>query len=78
MIEMSNKINKDFFNATTKYGDENAVLEIHCVTCHHGIPHPEVEEEEHERETTIKSFPLSVSIKQKTTVMPVVFFDCNF
>src|SRR4029079_8478758 len=23
MIEMSNRINKDFFNATTKYGDEN-------------------------------------------------------
>jgi len=46
MIEMSNKINKDFFNATTKYGDQNALLEIRCVTCHHGIPHPEVEEEE--------------------------------
>jgi hypothetical protein len=46
MIEMSNKINKDFFNATTKYGDENAVLEIHCVTCHHGEPHPEFEMEE--------------------------------
>ena len=48
MIEMSNKINKDFFNATTKYGDENALLEIHCVTCHHGEPHPEfgVEEEQ--------------------------------
>src|SRR6476620_343788 len=46
MIEMSNKINKDFFNATTKYGDENALLEIHCVTCHHGEPHPEMEEEE--------------------------------
>lgn len=46
MIKMSNKINKDFFKATTKYGDENAVLEIHCVTCHHGQPHPEMEEEE--------------------------------
>jgi len=46
MIDMANKINKDFFNATTKYGDENAVLEIHCVTCHHGQPHPEMEEEE--------------------------------
>jgi hypothetical protein len=45
MIEMSNKINKDFFNATTKYGDENALLEIHCVTCHHGEPHPEFGEE---------------------------------
>jgi hypothetical protein len=46
MIDMSNKINKDFFNATTKYGDENALLEIHCVTCHHGEPHPEFEQEE--------------------------------
>ena len=46
MIEMSNKINKDFFNATTKYGDENALLEIHCVTCHHGEPHPEFGAEE--------------------------------
>jgi hypothetical protein len=49
MITMSNKINKDFFNATTKYGDENAVLEIHCVTCHHGQPHPEMEDEENEK-----------------------------
>jgi hypothetical protein len=46
MIEMANKINKDFFKAKTKYGDEDAVLEIHCVTCHHGQPHPEMEEEE--------------------------------
>lgn len=46
MITMANKINKDFFNATTKYGDENALLEIHCVTCHHGEPHPEMNEEE--------------------------------
>jgi hypothetical protein len=46
MITMSNKINKDFFKANTKYGDENAVLEIRCVTCHHGQPHPEIEEEE--------------------------------
>ena len=50
MIKMTNKINKDFFNATTKYGDENAVLEIHCVTCHHGEPHPEMEEEEETKE----------------------------
>ncbi len=49
MIAMSNKINKDFFKATTKYGDENAVLEIHCVTCHHGEPHPEMKEEEEEQ-----------------------------
>ena len=46
MITMSNKINKDFFNATTIYGDSNAVLEIRCMTCHHGQPHPELEEEE--------------------------------
>lgn len=46
MITMSNKINKDFFNGTTKYGDENAVLEVHCVTCHHGTEHPEMEEED--------------------------------
>ena len=50
MITMSNKINKDFFNATTKYGDENALLEIHCVTCHHGEPHPEMGEEEENKE----------------------------
>lgn len=46
MIDMANRINKDFFKAKTKYGDEDAVLEIHCVTCHHGQPHPEMEEEE--------------------------------
>ena|SRR5689334_22995325 len=46
MIMMSNKINKDFFNATTKYGDENMVLEIRCITCHHGEPHPDAEEEQ--------------------------------
>jgi hypothetical protein len=46
MITMSNKINKDFFKANTKYGDESAVLEIRCITCHHGTPHPEIEEEE--------------------------------
>jgi len=51
MITMSNKINKDFFNATTKYGDENAVLEIHCMTCHRGQPHPEMEEEEEQQNT---------------------------
>jgi hypothetical protein len=46
MITMSNAINKQFLNATTKYGDENAVLEIHCMTCHRGDPHPEIEEEQ--------------------------------
>jgi len=45
MIKMSNKINKEFFKAKTKYGEEEAVLEIHCVTCHHGEPHPEVPQE---------------------------------
>ena len=50
MIIMANKINKDFFNATTQYGDENALLEIHCVTCHHGEPHPEMGEEEQTRD----------------------------
>ena len=46
MITMTNKINKEFFNATTIYGDQNALLEIHCVTCHHGEPHPEMGEED--------------------------------
>lgn len=44
MIRMCNKINKNFFKAKTKYGEQNAVLEIHCVTCHHGEPHPEVQQ----------------------------------
>jgi hypothetical protein len=45
MISMSNKINKKFFHGKSKYGQENAVLEVHCVTCHHGSPHPEMHEE---------------------------------
>jgi hypothetical protein len=49
MITMSNKINKDFFKANTKYGDENAVLEVRCMTCHHGEPHPEIKEEEEDK-----------------------------
>ena len=44
MIKMSNKINKDFFKAKTKYGEENAVLEIRCMTCHRGEPHPEIQQ----------------------------------
>src|SRR5215471_3942315 len=44
MIKMSNRINKEFFKAKTKYGQENAVLEIRCMTCHRGDPHPEVGE----------------------------------
>ena len=49
MIKMSNKINKEFFKAKTKYGEENAVLEIHCVTCHRGEPHPEVEQQSEQK-----------------------------
>ena len=49
MIAMSNKINKRFFHGKSKYGEENAVLEIHCVTCHHGSAHPEMHEEEDEK-----------------------------
>ena len=41
MITMSNKINKKFFKGKSKYGDVNAVMEIKCVTCHHGTAHPE-------------------------------------
>ncbi len=41
MIAMANKINKKFFKASAKYGEENAVLEIRCMTCHHGSAHPE-------------------------------------
>ena len=48
MITMSNKINSKFFHGKSKYGDENAVMEIHCVTCHHGQAHPEMEEEKEE------------------------------
>jgi len=49
MIKMSNKINKEFFKAKTKYGQENAVLEIRCMTCHRGDPHPEVQEGSEEK-----------------------------
>ena len=44
MIKMAHKINKDFFKAKTKYGQEDVVLEIRCVTCHRGEPHPEIEQ----------------------------------
>src|SRR5829696_7245336 len=40
MISMSNKINKEWFNAKSKYGEEEAMLEARCMTCHHGEPHP--------------------------------------
>ena len=33
MITMSNKINKDFFEAKTKYGEESALLEIRTYAC---------------------------------------------
>ena len=44
MLAMSNKINKKYFHGKAKYGQEGAMLELHCVTCHHGEPHPETEE----------------------------------
>ena len=46
MLKMTNKINKKFFHAKSKIGDADAVLEVHCVTCHHGEPHPEIENKE--------------------------------
>jgi hypothetical protein len=46
MIKMSNKINKQFFEANSKYGEENAMLEVKCFTCHHGETHPEEKKEE--------------------------------
>ena len=50
MITMSNKINKKFFHGKSKYGDDNALMEVRCVTCHHGAAHPEMkEEDEHEK-----------------------------
>ncbi len=50
MITMSNKINKKFFHGKSKYGDDNALMEVRCVTCHHGTAHPEMkEEDEHEK-----------------------------
>jgi hypothetical protein len=49
MITMANKINKKFFHGKAKYGEENALMEVHCVTCHHGQPHPEILQEEHEK-----------------------------
>jgi hypothetical protein len=49
MIAMSNKINKKFFHGKSKYGDVNALMEVRCVTCHHGTPHPEAHEEAKEK-----------------------------
>ena len=48
MITMTNKINKKFFHGKSKVGEENAVLEVRCVTCHHGTAHPEMKGEEKE------------------------------
>ena len=45
MITMSNRINKKFFRGQSKYGEENALMEVRCVNCHHGEPHPQMEEE---------------------------------
>jgi len=41
MITMSNKINKKFFKGKSKYGEVDALMEVRCVTCHHGTAHPE-------------------------------------
>jgi len=46
MISMTNRINKKFFHGKSKVGEENAVLEVHCITCHHGTAHPEMKQEE--------------------------------
>jgi hypothetical protein len=45
MIDMANKINENFFEGKSKYGEVNSVLEVRCITCHHGVPHPGDEEE---------------------------------
>jgi len=45
MIKMTNKINKKFFHGKSKLGDTDALLEVSCITCHHGSPHPELPEE---------------------------------
>ena len=45
MIKMTNKINKKFFHGKSKLGDTDALLEVSCITCHHGSPHPEMPEE---------------------------------
>jgi hypothetical protein len=46
MMTMTNKINRKFFHGEAKYGDEDALMEVRCATCHHGSPHPEMQEEE--------------------------------
>ena len=49
MITMTNKINKEYFNGSTKYGEANAVMAVQCMTCHHGEAHPEIKVEEEEK-----------------------------
>jgi photosynthetic reaction center cytochrome c subunit len=44
MMKMTNKINKKFFHGKSKIGDADAVMAVNCATCHHGSPHPEIEE----------------------------------
>ena len=48
MITMTNKINKDFFGAKTKYGDKDMILAVNCMTCHRGNPHPDIAAQETE------------------------------
>jgi photosynthetic reaction center cytochrome c subunit len=45
MMTMTNKINKKFFHGKATYGETNAMLEVRCITCHHGEPHPQGGEE---------------------------------
>ncbi|HVZ55938.1 MAG TPA: c-type cytochrome [Chitinophagaceae bacterium] len=42
MMKMTNRINKKFFHSSSRIGQENAQLEVTCITCHHGSPHPEM------------------------------------
>ncbi|MBS1573734.1 MAG: c-type cytochrome [Bacteroidetes bacterium] len=50
MMKMTNKINKKFFHGKSKIGDANAVIAVNCATCHHGAPHPEIEQPKPEEE----------------------------
>ena len=49
MIDMTNKINEKFFEGKSKYGEENAVMAVTCITCHHKVPHPGMLEDEEEQ-----------------------------
>ncbi len=46
MIKMTNRINKKFFHGKSKVGDANALFAVNCQTCHHGAPHPDINEKE--------------------------------